>query len=803
MAVTHLGGRGRRLSEATRCELRGRDIAVLQSSASALGQDFLCRADYDDWRKHQRRQNGNAAAYLPSLGTLVNHFGSFTAALRAAGLKTQRQHRTRNRLDYARPQPALGPDETLVIEYTLSLVLGKTFGGERYAAYKLCRVVAALAGVSGPGREGGWPSGKFVLKWLELTPADLDARWAVAETEDRLLPRELLAAFVPTSLWPALFGLIKAGPFDTWERIRVLLKAWALGREPGGEPRKQIGTRRSTLEHGGLSEAAIDSMLIAVFGVMRTLDELRVLEHNGRLQLPRDRSYFARWTRNEFPRWPRPEELAATPAGTNRDGPTLRLIRLRLQMFCDQIETLKQTTQGRGRLFRPLRDRAIVATFAVTGLRRGAFSRLNVGDIEEDFAFPDNERGPAIVPRPGKTLSRDLKRPKGIPPFLFDWIKEYAEYAGIWGGAETPLWLAHDPRSQRPIERMDANSIYELVRMRFAPQRTKPGEPPETRPLYLAFLEEHDGRVYGPHQLRHAAEQIGFVVGLDWLEENRATLLENGTGLPGSPQVFPDALLDHTMPSMGDRYKDVSSEQGRLKWARKCALGIGDYLIGSKGARRGPDLALLREKKMALEHAGARRTEVEAQLAAIEERIGNGGDALASKDILLAVFQTITLSRQLASVAQAVERAGTELAEARKAEVPLPDYLANAELEALRENPSAHVASPTEGDDETLPALREWASLQEFHWALGGQAAVSMETLRRWARGESTLLARTLGLGDSRNGSRPACVERLSERKQRILLDRLDWSRLPVQVQENLEAIRRAPEDLQAHETTS
>lgn len=699
---------------------------------------------------------------------------------------------------YAQEPSSLDRNRYFTVAYALSIFLGGIFAGDRGSAFRLCRIVGAIADIEGPGKNGGWPVAKSVFRSLGMKPTELDQRWAAVEVDSRLLPPEVLGAFVPPRLWAALNEIVEAGPFEAWERGRAVLRAWAKGRELAGGPRRSHAHRKSTLDHGGLSEGTINTMMTAFFGFMRALDQVRVLNQNGKLEMLEDASSLTRWNKADFPKQPSARDLGATPADTNRDAPSLRLIRLLLQMLCDEIETLKQAPSGRRSLFVLLRDRAMIGILVVTGLRRGALNRLKTGDLVEDYLFPDGISGPAIVPRPGKSLSLELKRPKGIPRVLFEWIKEYAEYAGIWDEEDCPLWLPNNAKRRALRHPLDDDSIYQAVRARFTPKPQRRGSGPEASLLSIAFFQEHDGRTYGPHQLRHAAEQIGFIVGLDWLEENRTTLLQNGAGLPSNPQVFPDALLDHSMSSLGERYKDVASERGRLKWARECALGIGEYIFGERGARRGPDLDLIAEKEAALEHAEARRTEVEVQLDTLEERIINQGETLDLKDILLGSVQMGRFARQLVALAEATERGRTELAEARKVEVAVPDYLTNAELEALRENRTALVVAPEYDDQEEIPVLREWASLDEFHWALGGQTAISIETLRRWARGEKTRLASALGLPEGTkgiDGGRPACVERLSDRKQRILLNRLDWSRLPTQVQENLEAIRRLPAD--------
>ena len=779
----------RELSAETREARRSETIRDLQQCAADYGQDYLSGAEYLRWRDEQRGQRVGQP-FPPSLPTIATRFGSFLAALDTAGLKPRPRPQTLAEITWLDEPTGLQPDAELAVAYAFSHFLG-TRRGDRKSLYEFNRLLAGLAGVEGPGRDGGWPSGTSVLKRLGLTGLDLDNQWALVETTTRLLSPRILRAFLPPRIWPQAFRLIEAGPLDAWEAARSLLKAWAIGIEPSGEPRRHVGTN-STLADGALAETAIAAKYWVLFGFFNSLDKMRVAEKGDKLELPDERRFFAQWIKADFPPKPRADEFNAAPAETIREAASLRLVRLVLQILCEEIDLLKKTAAGRQRLFQPLRDRAIIATLAITGLRRRAFTALAIGDVQEHYVFPGNEVGSAIVPRPGKTLSSRMKRPKGIPPLLFDWIKEYADYAGTWGEEDAPLWLPNTAPDRSRRKAMDNDSIYSAVRARFTPKLRGAGKAPETRPLQRAFIEEHDGRSYGPHNLRHTAEQLGFCAGYDWFDAHRSTMLEEGGGMPANPQIFPDCLLDHAMSGMGDLYKDISSERGRLKWARLCALGIGEYIFGEKGARRAPDLPLIRDKQRALEDAAARRGEVEAKLQAIADDIANRQEVLAEKEILLAIFQDLQLTRTLGALGEAVERARHELAEAQKAEIAVPDYLSRAELNDLRQHRDP--AIDDDQNDEELPVLRDWAWLHEFHWALGGHATISLETLRRWARGERTRLGRALGLPNGIagvNDGRPLCVERLSDRKQRVKLRELDWSRLPLPVQENLQAIQR------------
>jgi hypothetical protein len=251
------------------------------------------------------------------------------------------------------------------------------------------------------------------------------------------------------------------------------------------------------------------------------------------------------------------------------------------------------------------------------------------------------------------------------------------------------------------------------------------------------------------------------------------------------------------MRSLGDRYKDVASERGRLKWARRCALGIGDYVFGERGARRGPNPELIDEKKAGLRDAEERHAETDAQLTTLEQEVTNGGAAQDATDILLALVRMTALARELGSRSQTLERARNELSAARMVEVPVGDEMTAAQLLLRYEDPDFGSDDREEEGEAEVSIVRHRASLEEFQWALGGRIAVSEVTLRRWARGEKTRLAVALGLPEGVRGvneGRPACIERVSPRRQWILLDQLDWSRFPTAVQENFAAICRTPE---------
>src|SRR5439155_7593768 len=116
-------------------------------------------------RKRRSPREGTSSTPPRSSG-IVYYFGSFAAALEQAGLKTVREHDAPNRLRYAAEPPDLIGDEAIAVTHALSIFLGKTYSGDRGPAYQLCRVIGALAGIEGPGRNGGWPAGASALRRL-------------------------------------------------------------------------------------------------------------------------------------------------------------------------------------------------------------------------------------------------------------------------------------------------------------------------------------------------------------------------------------------------------------------------------------------------------------------------------------------------------------------------------------------------------------------------------------------------------------------------------------------------------------
>lgn len=787
---------GRRpMSDSELSAARERDLSALRACADSLNTEELSPTLYDDWRKSLFPGSDKLP---PTSHAIRRHFSGFAEGVQAAGLRArQRKHPRGDQLSYVGEPVELSEAEETVVRYALSQYIGKTFRTDRRGVYDLCRILGSLSGLGGPGRSGGWPSGPSVFAWLDLTHEQLNEMWDDAEREDGLLPHLILASFVPPRLWAAVYELIAAGPRKAWDSVDQLLRAWARGRDVDGAKRDAGGS--TTLPGGELAQATVAHFISSFYAFMYALDRVRALSAQETLSVTAGASEaLVRWRREDLPPRPTAADLNSVPANTVRDAPSLRLIRLVIAIASHEAEESTRQASRSNTLVRHLRDRAMIATLVITGLRRAAFNRLTLRDVEERFRFPDGEIGPAIVPRPGKSLSVELKRPKGIPTFLHAWIREYAEAAGIDQELDSPLWVSLESAARVARRPLTDEQIRNIVRARFDRDRVAARDPRSLHPLYRAFLDEHDGRDYSPHQLRHAAEQLGFVVGLDWLEENRTTLLQQGSGLPSNPQVFPDALLDHSMGGLGDRYKDVSSERGRLKWARKCAIGIGDYIVGEVGARRGPDPELIAERRRMLDHANTRREEVMRELDSLEERVLNAGTTLDVKEIGLANVQMARLARRLASLASEAECARAALAEADALLVPIPDHLTTRDLEQLMARGRDHtIVALAEEDHEAIEVIRDWATLDEFHWALGGSSAVSIETLRRWARGGKTKLGRALGLSDSEDasGDRPACIERISDRKQRVLLSALNWARLPIRVQENLEVIRRTPEE--------
>jgi integrase len=455
----------------------------------------------------------------------------------------------------------------LAVHLVLSRVLGTQRGGRAYNP-AICLLVTAI----GDYERTRGPLVSRALKRREMSPFDLDDLWAVAKGNGQLLDRDLVACFFPSAVWQGVADFIGLGPVRAWQRAEQILTCWSRGFEPDGSRRaKRMSAKTIELLAGGFQRLA------------KELCELRKLADAE--AIPLDPQLLSAWRAEQMPAKLSAKQLGATPANSDRRAPSLSAARKALKAAHSDVERRKRLAQTRRGMGDRLRNRALLAVFLVTGARAGAVLSLTRGEFVR-YHRSGEHVGPAILLRPGKTLERDLVRVKVLPEVVGDWIQEWIDYRGL-DDPDTPLWPVS---TNRPIaiERQSVSGVIGKMLAPFVPDRN-----------------------CSPHTLRHLAEKLAFQAGMDWLDANRQQLLddESLSGMPSSPQTFADALLDHSLSTVQDTYKDINSERGRETWARIAAAGVWDYIWGERGAPRGPDVERIKAAR--------------AQLAAAEGREGS------------------------------------------------------------------------------------------------------------------------------------------------------------------------------------
>lgn len=646
----------------------------------------------------------------------------------------------------------LSSDARLAVRLALSRVIGES-GGTRAQCYPLARVLAALSGF-----ETEWPNretrrrwltgGASILRDLALKPRDLDRIWALARNGDGLLPDDVLDGFFPEELHPAVWMLITAGPLESSLELELLLGCWAQGLTLSGEPR----------ERGPLSTNSVAVYVTAAWTLFRELSELRKRRSRHGLDA------FAEWTDDALPKRLSPRKLGAVPALSEVTAPPLLMSRRVLRTLHAEVERRRHVRALWKTSFIHLRDRALIAMLLLLGPRKSAVVEMTVGCFLRDHLFPCGGRGPALVIPPIK--GGDRPRIKAIPDVLALWIEEYLEFAGISSDLASPLW-----RNSRHRDRgLEVHGINGITIRVFAP-----------------FAQ--NGRKYWPHSLRHSAAHVLFLGGLDWLNENRDQLFMNWSGLVASPDTFVDVGLDHAFNSVNGRYLDLGPEPSREAWTRVGVLRAWEYLWGDRGARKMPDFERIRTVAQRVNEANAKCCALEQRLTELETTAARRANALSVKKLLLINMQIGSTARALVAANQERVSAQQELVRAREAKVAVDDMLEDIPSD------SGLLSDLATEDEDDRPVLRRWVTAVEFRWALG-ERIVSPATLRRWLKGRMPYKA-----GDPRNlwdpnpdsTKPPACVERLSPRKQRIRVDLLDRTRFHADVWARLEELTRRP----------
>ena len=191
---------------------------------------------------------------------------------------------------------------------------------------------------------------------------------------------------------------------------------------------------------------------------------------------------------------------------------------------------------------------------------------------------------------------------------------EYVEFAAVT--ADGPLWLGKlNPRTAVSVETL-ANMIGDIL------ARPSDGEM-QLNPYFRAIGADWPSRSLTAGKLRHFAEGTSWDAGLDHVLEHRDKLSNTfqARALPGDPQVFADALLDHAMGTLSHRYKDAASEEGRARYGRVAALGVYDYVLGERGAQRSLDLEAIAQAQQTFTVARASEAATLNEIDRIERRL--------------------------------------------------------------------------------------------------------------------------------------------------------------------------------------
>jgi hypothetical protein len=643
--------------------------------------------------------------------------------------------------------------------YAVRLSLSRYIGdgsGYRTFTHQVSKVLAAYGGKEVIFDEGHgvfvdttWPGGETPLNRLSMAPAQLDDQWAIARArKDELLPDSVLMAFFPEELWEPLFGVIADGPVEAAARVEGILSCWARGLRINE-------TRRPA---GPVSEASITSQAQRIWRLMRIFCALKKREAFHGLTL------FKAWDADHLPPTPSGTKLKAAPANNDRSAPPLLSARRVWRRLREKIEMKEQYSKGREQLFTDLRNRALLGVCLSLGLRRQAIAGLNVGSFLEDHIFPDGSRGPALRAPGVKGFTG--ARIKAIPAEVTDAIRAYIDYAGIADDKSSPLWRPN--RLDIRHKRLTSEAIFYVISRLF---------------------ESETGRSYSIHSLRHLAEKLGYVAGIEWIAQNRERILAGDYGLPASPQTFADVLLDHKLHDVTDRYKDISSERGREIWCRITVDLVWELVAGDLGARKGQDLEWIDDATKRLAAAEQTRERHEERIKQLEQQMLNPRSELDTHQLLLLIAEAMREARLLSQTTAARERAAAELAQAREASVPVDDY-----LDEVPTHPEDAVTIDEIVEPKKSEFVTGWVTPSEFICA-HAPGLIKPSTLRNWMNGTLTYKA-----GDRRNlwdppgfgKEYPDPIERKSERKFRIHVNRLDPTRFQPEVVARLNALAHA-----------
>lgn len=647
----------------------------------------------------------------------------------------------------------LTPAELHAVRLVLSHLVGR-MSSWRSSTYNVCRVLASLGGLDldvdadGVTNERAWPVGKQVMKRNSLSPEKVNRHWQTVRRRKEPLPDDLLSVFVPEELWPVLARFVADGPGQVVEESEPIFYDWAAGFLSNGEPRPR----------GPLSSSGLGVYISALWTLMSRICEAREWS-------PDDGTFHEDWRIHMLPKRPAAEDFDAQEAGWDRSAPPLLAVRRALRAIDTEVARKRKLAKTRPHMFQELRERAMLGVLVVHGMRSEALWALDVDHYNPAHHFPDGTVGPALtVPR---TKREKVEHTKALPTKVASWLDEYIDYIEAKPGE--PLWRPGLKRTRH--ERLDQQNIDDMLRRLLAP--------------YCG------GRHFSPHTLRHFVAGVATLVGIEWIRERSDQFILGARGIPASPQTFADVVLGHALHHIADRYRDMNSKPNREVWTKVAVLGIWEWVWGDLGARKGPDLKLIAEAEDRVRGAKVDLDGLEAKLSELE-RMARRPKALSESEGIQLVLRMMALTRDLQKATVRHERALRQLDEARTAEVPIDDSLAN-----VPELPESEFALLGYEDEEERPLVRTLLRADEFRWAIGTDI-LAESTLRAWMGGHRSAFP----AGDRRNlfdpprpGQKyPDAVEVISQHKRYIRVDKLDPSRFHADAWERLMELCRKPE---------